>query len=185
MCPLYVHGNNIELLNIILLSFPDSINTIITSVCSHVCVHVCSHMVSHVVSYVVSRVRDHHQEGCRGLPCVRRRTSGRPKAVLVKSMQSLNACALTKYHIHVRTRFLRNFCSWSFGFTYRKGVRIERNFSPKRLLFFTHSAQIIFHSVINSTHLNSPTNSCQSRKNRVVQSFRKRFHPIIRSNNHR
>lgn len=79
------------------------------------------------------------------------------------------------YSLHVlsrvRTRFLCSFSLRSFGFTYRKGVRIERNFSPKRLLFFTHSAQIIFHSVINSTHFNNLTNSYQSRKNRIVQSF--------------
>ena len=93
------------------------------------------------------------------------------------------------YSLHVlsrvRTRFLCSFSLRSFGFTYRKGVRIERNFSPKRLLFFTHSAQIIFHSVINSTHFNNLTNSYQSRKNRIVQSFWKSFHAIIRSNNHR
>ena len=87
------------MLNIILLSFPDSINTIITSVCSHVCVHVCSHMVSHVVSHVVSRVRDHHQEGCRGLPCVRRSARESAKAVLViiiccrLSLRGLSVCS--------------------------------------------------------------------------------------------
>ena len=59
------------------------------------------------------------------------------------------------------------------------------NFLQNAFCFLAHSAQIVFHSVINSTHFYSPTYSYQPRKNRVVQSFRKRFHSIIRSNDHR
>jgi len=107
----------------------------VTSVCARLCVHVCSHVVSHVVSHV----GDHLQEGCRGLPCVRRRTSGRPKAVLVKyicyclslyGLLLVSLCALTCAHTIYAQLSL-----WSLRFKNRKGVRIEREFSPNAFCF--------------------------------------------------
>jgi len=51
-------------------------------------------------------------------------------------------------------------------------------FSGSSLL--TLLAEIILHSIVNSTHLYSLTYIHDSRKNCIVQMFRKSFHPIIR-----
>ena len=123
------------------------------------------------------------------------RVSGASPELAGAYLYAHRQCLLNLYSRLMRVRSPKShlcaltFRTLFFPVIFRNYIQKRRpdrtKFSPKRLLFFTHSAQIIFHSVINSTHFNNLTNSYQSRKNRIVQSFRKRFHAIIRSNNHR